>query len=64
MTNAFLRFMASDRGRMARVAVGAGLVTWGLTSRGSAAGKVAAVAGLAPLLSGLADRCVLPAPTN
>lgn len=64
MRNKFLRFMASDRGRMTRVAVGSSLLTWGLTARTTTPGKVAALAALAPLLSGLSDRCVLPPPSN
>ena len=64
MTDAFLRFMASGQGRALRIAAGAGLVAWGLSARRSTGGKVAALAGLAPLVTGLTDRCVLPAPTT
>ncbi|GAB5550133.1 MAG: hypothetical protein SangKO_098930 [Sandaracinaceae bacterium] len=64
MTDSFLRFMGSDRGRITRVAVGASLLTWGLMSLDRWPGRVASVAALAPLLTGLSDRCVLPPPSN
>ena len=64
MTDAFLRFIGSDRGRIARVAVGSSLLTWGLTSLDSWPGRIAALLALAPLLSGLTGRCVLPPPSD
>lgn len=63
MTDAVLRFMGSDRGRLARVAAGSGLLTWGLAARHTVPGKVAAALSLAPLLSGLTNRCILPPPS-
>lgn len=64
MKDTVLRFMGSDRGRVARVAVGSSLLTWGLTRLDTTAGKAAAVVALAPLLSGITDRCVLPTPSS
>ncbi|OZC01651.1 YgaP-like transmembrane domain [Rubricoccus marinus] len=64
MTDTFLRFMGSDRGRLARVAAGSSLFTWGLTALDTWPGRIAALAALAPLLSGLSNRCVLPPPSD
>ncbi len=64
MTDAFLRFIGSDRGRLARVAVGSSLLTWGLMSLDTWPGRIAAVLALAPLLTGLSNRCVLPPPSD
>ena len=64
MTDAVLRFMGSDRGRFARVAAGSSLLTWGLTALDTLPGKVAVVLSLAPLLSGVTNRCILPPPSS
>ncbi|MAQ94233.1 hypothetical protein B1759_06255 [Rubrivirga sp. SAORIC476] len=64
MIDAFLRFIGSDMGRLARVAVGASLLTWGLMSFGTWPGRVGAVLALAPLLTGFSNRCILPPPSD
>lgn len=51
-------FMASRTGRWARMLTGASLVVGGL-STGSVRGKVTALVGLAPLLAGALDVCLL-----
>lgn len=64
MSDALLRFIGSDRGRLTRVAVGSSLLTWGLTSLDTWPGRAAAMLSLAPLLTGLTNRCVLPPPSD
>jgi hypothetical protein len=56
--NAFFSFIASSAGRWLRIAVGAVLILAGLSSAGPG-GYVLAVIGLAPLLAGAADLCLL-----
>ncbi len=51
-------FMASRKGRWARMLAGAGLVMGGLAV-GSPKGKLLALAGLMPLLTGAFDLCLL-----
>jgi hypothetical protein len=51
-------FMASRTGRWLRILAGAGMVVGGLAT-GSARGGVVALAGLAPLLAGALDLCLL-----
>lgn len=51
-------FMASRTGRWLRILAGAGMVVGGLAT-GSARGGVVALVGLAPLLAGALDLCLL-----
>jgi hypothetical protein len=51
-------FMVSRTGRWLRILAGAGMVVGGLAT-GSARGGVVALAGLAPLLAGALDLCLL-----
>lgn len=51
-------FMASRTGRWLRILAGAGMVMGGLAT-GSARGGALALAGLAPLLAGALDLCLL-----
>lgn len=53
-----ISFMASRTGRWLRILAGAGLVVGGLAS-GSARGAAVALAGLAPLVAGAMDVCLL-----
>jgi len=56
--NPFVKFMASNTGRIVRIAAGAALIAWGLLSLAGTTGIVVAVVGLLPLLAGLMDFCV------
>jgi Protein of unknown function (DUF2892) len=56
--NLFISFMASSAGRLARIAAGAALITWGLLGIGGTTGVIVAVVGAVPLLAGLFDVCV------
>ncbi len=52
-------FMNGTWGRLARVALGLALMTYGLAVVGGTAGLVLAAVGLVPLGLGLSGRCVL-----
>ena len=56
--NPFVKFMASNTGRIVRIAAGAALIAWGLLGLAGTTGIVVAVVGLLPLLAGLMDFCV------
>ena len=51
-------FMASRRGRWARILAGASVVVGGLAS-GSEKGRRVALVGLVPLVAGISDVCLL-----
>jgi hypothetical protein len=51
----FVRFMASNNGRMARIVAGIALIIGGLVSGGN--GTLLAVIGAVPLLAGVFDLC-------
>ncbi|MDC0712596.1 DUF2892 domain-containing protein [Stigmatella sp. ncwal1] len=53
-------FMATRAGRWVRILTGTGMVLGGIAS-GSSRGAAVALAGLAPLVSGALDVCVLAA---
>ncbi len=53
-----LEFMASRTGRWVRILVGAGMVLGGL-AEGSPRGAAVALVGLAPLMAGALDVCLL-----
>lgn len=59
MTDSFVRFMVSPAGRATRVAAGVGLLTWGLSRRGTLGGKTTAALALVPLAAGSFDVCAL-----
>ena len=50
--------IGSQPGRVLRIAVGGGAITWGLR-RGDGRGKAAAAAGAVPLAAGVSDVCLL-----
>lgn len=55
---AFVTFMASATGRLARIVAGIALIAWGLLGFGGTAGIIIVVIGAVPLLAGLFDVCV------
>jgi len=57
----FARFINSPAGRIARLAVGAGLIVLGLTRLDTTGGIVLIVGGLVPLVAGLLDLCLVSA---
>ena len=59
MPDAFVRFMTSPSGRALRVAAGVGLLTAGLSRRGTTGGRATAALALVPLAAGALDVCVL-----
>lgn len=58
-SRAFAQFMASPAGRSIRVVAGVSLIAWGWSNHETAAGKVLMVVGLAPLLAGALNVCLL-----
>lgn len=56
--NPFVRFMASQTGRITRIVAGFALVAWGLLGIGGTLGLVVGVIGLVPLVAGAVDVCV------
>lgn len=54
----FAKFMASTRGRILRIAAGAGLIYLGYFEMSGAGGYALALVGLAPLLAGIFDFCI------
>ncbi len=56
--NAFVTFMASASGRIARIVAGIALMAWGMIGLGGTTGLVVAVVGAVPLLAGLFDFCL------
>lgn len=60
--SAFARFMASGKGRIARVALGTGLIVSGLTLISAPVGLAVAAFGLLPIATGVFNLCpVAPA---
>ncbi len=57
----FARFINSPAGRLARLVAGIGLVSWGVTQRGTATGLVLVAVGLVPLAAGAFNLCVISA---
>ena len=56
--NPFISFMASNTGRVIRVAVGLVLAFWGWLGLGGAIGTIIGFIGLVPLAAGIFDFCV------
>ena len=57
----FARFMNSPVGRVARLIVGAGLIGWGFSQRGTGTGIVLMAVGLVPLAAGAFNWCLISA---
>ena len=57
----FARFMNSPVGRGARLIVGAGLIGWGFSQRGTGTGIVLMAVGLVPLAAGAFNWCLISA---
>jgi hypothetical protein len=57
----FAQFINSPTGRVARMVIGAGLITWGFVHRGGTAGVVLMAIGAVPLVAGLFDLCLISA---
>jgi hypothetical protein len=57
----FARFVNSPAGRIARIAVGLGLIAWGYTQRAESKGMILMVVGLVPLAAGVFDLCLISA---
>jgi hypothetical protein len=55
----FTRFMASPAGRVIRIVAGVALVAWGWSHHESMTGLVVMVVGLAPLLAGIFNVCLI-----
>lgn len=55
----FARFMATPAGRLLRVVAGLALIGWGWTLRGQTTGVVLMIVGLAPLLAGAFNVCLI-----
>lgn len=60
-SNAFAAFMAKPLGRIVRIVAGLALIAWGWTMRGQTTGTVLMVVGLAPLLAGVLNVCLIAA---
>ncbi len=58
MTN-LIQFLNGAFGRLLRVALGVGLIWYGLLVLGGTAGAILAVVGLIPIGLGLSGRCLL-----
>ncbi len=56
--SAFIHFMASSTGRLARIVAGIALIAFGLFGLSGTVGVVVAVVGLVPLLAGVLDLCL------
>lgn len=56
--NAFVNFMASTTGRIARIVAGLVLIVLGLFSITGTTGIIVAIVGALPLLAGVFDFCV------
>lgn len=56
--NPFVTFMASNTGRITRIAAGIALVVWGWFGLAGTTGTIVAVVGLVPLAAGVFDFCV------
>lgn len=57
----FARFINSPTGRLLRLAIGTGLVSYGATQRATQTGVVLMLLGLLPLLTGALDLCLISA---
>ena len=55
---AFVAFMASSAGRIARIVAGIALIALGLLAVEGTGGIILAVVGLVPLLAGVFDVCI------
>lgn len=58
-SHSFARFMATPPGRLLRVVAGLALIAWGWTMREQTAGIVLMIVGLAPLLAGAFNVCLI-----
>ncbi len=58
-SRAFARFMASSAGRAIRIVAGVVLIAWGWSNHQSMTGVVVMVVGLAPLLAGVFNVCLI-----
>ncbi|MEP6990274.1 MAG: DUF2892 domain-containing protein [bacterium] len=58
-SRAFAQFMASSTGRAIRIIAGVVLIAWGWSHHESVTGLVVMVVGLAPLLAGAFNVCLL-----
>ncbi len=56
--NGFVKFMASNAGRITRILAGLALITGGMVGLANTAGTILAVVGLVPLAAGLFDFCL------
>jgi DUF2892 family protein len=59
--SAFAQLVNSPAGRIARVVVGLGLISWGYLHRAESAGIVTMVLGLVPLAAGAFNLCFISA---
>jgi len=57
----FAKFINSGAGRVFRIVVGAGLIGYGFTQRGTQTGSILMGVGLIPLLAGAFDLCLVNA---
>lgn len=56
---AFAKFMASPLGRIIRIVAGVALIALGLLNIGGTTGAILAVVGVAPILAGLFNVCLI-----
>ena len=56
---ALVSFMASPTGRILRIVAGLGLIVYGLLGMGDNNGTIVALIGIAPILTGLFNICVI-----
>jgi hypothetical protein len=59
VSNAFAAFMAGPTGRLLRTVAGVVLIAWGWTMRPDTSGVVLMVIGLAPLMAGVLNICLI-----
>lgn len=57
----FAQFINSPAGRLVRLVVGAGLMAWGYTQRGTGTGLLFMAVGLVPLAAGALNLCFISA---
>lgn len=58
-SRAFAMFMASTAGRWLRIVAGLALIAWGWSLHDTTAGLILMVVGLAPLLAGVFNVCLI-----
>lgn len=58
-SNGFACFMAKPAGRLLRIIAGLALIGWGWSQRGETVGTILMVVGLAPLLAGVFNFCLI-----